>query len=222
MVIDDNSLGAMPTIDKGIIPCAYLYNEPDYFFTCLVVCVKYHRPSNRLRVYFDARAEWDLRHPEGSSLERKSLDFDGNFGFRWTPEHSLLRAQFVSELSEGRQVPGHFKGYVSFNAQALYKAGRYYFTFADTRTRWGTTRGSAEVDYPAVPLLEVREDGGLLNAFAEEGKVAYTGMTSPFEKDGDEAERRRFEGHVGKDVLRRHLHPEGVDGAGWHGGEWWK
>ncbi|KAL9190037.1 hypothetical protein ACHAXT_007248 [Thalassiosira profunda] len=222
MIMDDNCMGAMPTIDNGVIACHYLNNRiPDYFFVVLIASVKYYRPCNQIRIYIDARGETDLRNPGDSTMERRNLDSDG----RSAPERGStpcdpIQGRFVSELS-GR-VHGHYKGFVAYNADAFMRQGRYYFTFADIRVnRMLPLMGGGFSDYPSVPLLEVRENNGLLEAFARNGKVVYAGMASPFARDTDEVERRRFEGHVDENVLQRHIHPGRAAGMWWRRRKWW-
>ena len=73
MVLDDNRSGAMPTLN-GLWKCPWRYNNrTSRFYCCLVVCIKWHRPSNNLWLYIDARGESDLRRPGTSGIWLRDL-----------------------------------------------------------------------------------------------------------------------------------------------------
>ena len=215
MVRDDNVLGAVPALtlgpkSGGALPCPWKRNKPTYFFLCLLIELKFHRKDNELRLYLDARGERDLRHPGDSTIEciPDASTVTGN-------EPSLITGTFVSEIS----MPGHHKGYLSFDAGQFSKAGKYYFTFADPRQMkfYRMMRARLEAmdkprnaviapkDYESVLLLEVPFEGGLVRAFANiEGTVRYSLPSSPFEGETEDDERRRFAPYTADSLLKRH------------------
>ena len=215
MVKDDNVLGAIPTLDLNA-PCPWLRNKPGYFFLCLIVQLQFLREENELRLYIDARGERDLRNPKDSSVVRRAGGETAN-DLAWQgldQDSDMISGEFVPVVS----IPGHHKGYLSFDAGLFAKPGKYYFSFADVRRNeamrsmmmkfeaMGAPRSMMAMlrDYPEIPLLEVPGEGGLLAAFADaDGRIRYT-SSSPFEKDTEEVERKRFAPHVEKAVLTRH------------------
>ena len=229
MVHDDNVRGAVPTLtlgsgEGGALPCPWRGNSPNYFFLCLLVRLQFHREANELRLYLDARGERDLRNPKDSSIECMT---DATAGALNSPlaEPTLISGEFVPEIS----MPGHHKGYLSFDAGQFSKAGKYYFTFADFRRNdfflklkatfeaRGAPRNAmlARKDYESVLLLQVPEEGGLERAFADvEGKICYALPSSPFEGETEEDEKRRFSPYTEDSLLERHE----TEGGGY---KWW-
>lgn len=220
MVEDDNVRGAVPVLPLSA-PSPWRMNRPSYFFLCLLVRLQFHREDDELRLYLDARGERDLRNPGDSSVERRPLR-GAEAGATQRDRvvavgngDDLLSGEFVSVAS----VPGHFKGYLSFHAAQFQKPGKYWFTFADIRRHASYRQMMAAMeargvprtavlpmrDYPEIMLFEVREEGRLIDAFADEsGSIRYVLPASPFAGEGEEEERARFAPFVGDDVLKRH------------------
>jgi len=237
MMQDDNILGAIPTLTfEPNISCPWRRNKPNYCFVCVLVELKFYREDNELRLYLDARGETDLRNPQDSSIVRRdsstkdedvsaasasSFSASSPLAFFNEDISTLISGQFVSEIS----VPGHYKGYLSFDAGVFAKKGKYYFTFADVRRNPSFRRMMARMeargapasslampkDYPDTFLLEVPEDQGLAQAFIrkEGGKTHYTAVSSsPFEHDTNAKELQRFAPFVDPAVLTRHEEEE--------------
>ena len=220
MLEDDNIRGAVPTLRLNGA-CPWLPNSPKYFFLCLLVELRYHRDSNELRLYLDARGERDLRNPEESTVERRPFSCnpqqsDESDAVGEISSDQMITGDFVSEVS----MPGHHKGYLSFDAGQFSTPGKYFFNFCDIRRNAYFRRMKMALearglpswlmipikDYPSVMILEVKE-GGLEQAFANasfEGKVQYALPTSPFQDETEEDEMRRFVPHLNEELLRRH------------------
>lgn len=162
MIRDDNIRGAALVRSLNNIPCPWFRNSPKYFFICLLVELQFHREDNELRLYLDARGERDLRNPKDSSIVRRSSNAAV---IAKKDEDEMITGEFVPEIS----VPGHHKGYLSFDAGLFTKPGKYYFTFADIRCNasWRKlmirmeTKGLPSSlafpvrDYPEILLLEI-------------------------------------------------------------------
>ena len=241
MLQDDNILGAIPTLTLAPnIPCPWRGNTVNYCFVCVLVALQFYREDNELRLYLDARGEPDLRHPQDSSVVRRdsstkdedsaaaastsSSSTSSPLAFFNDDISTLISGEFVSEIS----VPGHFKGYLAFDAGVFAKKGKYYFTFADVRRNPSFRRMMAMMeargapatalvmlkDYPDMFLLEVPEDQGLAQAFRnqESGKTHYTAVSSsPFEQDTEDTELQRFAPFVDPAVLTRHVEEKALD-----------
>lgn len=223
MLEDDNVRGSVPTLRlNDAIP--WIHNSPKYFFMCLLIELRHHRDSNELRLYLDARGEADLRHPGDSSIERRPRSEKAAGGESGSVD--LISGEFVPEVS----MPGHHRGYLSFDAGQFSTPGRYFFTFCDIRRNAHFRRLQIAmeargvpmrailpvIDYSSVMLLEVTEEGGLERAFANaslEGKVRYALPTSPFQDESEEVEMRRFAPHLNEELMRRHEIEEGK--------KWW-
>jgi len=119
MVADDMRLVAVPTISmvENPIPSCWIFNRVHRFYLCLVLCIRYHRNTNEIRIYFEARGEWDLRHPKSCSITRQR-DFQ------------ISKTTGFQGVSHGR---GHYRGYVSFDAAFFDRQGTYTFLYADPR-----------------------------------------------------------------------------------------
>jgi len=119
MVADDMRLVAMPTISMEDCPIASFWqgNYVGLYYVCLVLGIQYHRPSDEVRIFIQVRGERDLRHPEKSSITRSS-------------DKSLRQAKGFHGISFG---PGHYQGYISFEASFFDREGDYSFLYADPR-----------------------------------------------------------------------------------------
>lgn len=233
MIKDDNVRGAIPTLPLNQA-CPWLKNKATYWFVCLLVELRYYREENELRLYLDARGERDLRNPGDSSVRR--TQFKGDEGKPTTTplSHStteeVITGEFVPEVS----VPGHYKGYLSFDAGLFAKPGKYGFQFADPRRNASIRQMMAAMearklptgflfqDYPEIALFEVPEScesgrSGLERAFAKAsvgGTLGYSTADSPFANDTDAIEQSRFAPLVDEAVWKRHEAPGGKH-------KWW-
>jgi hypothetical protein len=54
LIMDDNKRGALPTISQQKV-CNYVYNQPTYYFCCIVECVMWDRVANEIQVHIDVR-----------------------------------------------------------------------------------------------------------------------------------------------------------------------
>lgn len=74
MMQDDNRRGALPTL-RGTWESRWKYNNshrfPDRFYCCTIVGIQWHRPSNKLLLYLDARGERDLSSPNQWSVDSR-------------------------------------------------------------------------------------------------------------------------------------------------------
>ena len=198
MVADDMRLVATPVLSKELNPirCKWKYNRPASFYICLLYCFQYHRPTNEIRIYFEARGESDLRHPDTCSVAR----------WRTHYERPKIKTKGFQGISYGR---GHYKGYVAFDASFFETAGLYTFLYADpTMTR----NLNFPPDYTEVTIP------GLENVFAPPTKNAAVNYLfkytvhdwSYFDNDGDDdhsieaTELERFRHAVEYPVWNRH------------------
>jgi len=226
---DDNVLGAIPTLRLNQA-CPWRMNKATYWFVCLLVEVRYYREDNELRLYLDARGERDLRNPGSSSVRRQSKGDEKESTTAILRNSSKTEEVITGEFVPQVSVPGHYKGYLSFDAGLFTKPGTYIFQFADPRRNasirrimaameaWGRPTESLLLqDYPDIPLFEVPEGcenarSGLEEAFAktsEGGTLDYSMAESPFANDTDAIEQSRFAPLVDEAVLKRHEAPGG-------------
>jgi len=174
MLRDDNKKGALPTIEFGGKPlqCFYKHNTPNFFYCCLIISVKWHRPSREVRVYIDARGQHDLSHPSTSSF--------------CSPRSTFLTKGIWKPDSNNTDRRGHYKGYISFHEEIFQEGGTYIFCYANPSFGYH--------DYPDVPLIQRPTHGDLTNVFVSEGtkKKKYTTDVSPFVDDSVTVETHRW------------------------------
>lgn len=152
MLRDDNIRGGvLPTLYyPNICCCYYKRNRTDYFFACIVTCVKWDRAHDTLQVHVDARGESDLRRPETSGLWLEStrtgkagLGIRRVQGFPCTQFINCLRTTAPSNNNDRTTiVRGHYKGVLIFNLanDMLTQDGvpgdsKYYFCYANGHHR---------------------------------------------------------------------------------------
>lgn len=68
LVMDDNKQNATIIVPLHNLSSDYLHNRPGYYFECCVLYLQLDKAKDRLRLFFDARGERDLRNPFTSSL----------------------------------------------------------------------------------------------------------------------------------------------------------
>lgn len=171
------------------------HNRPQYYFCCIVECVKYYRAANEVLVYIDVRGETDLRRPNGSSLVLRN-----SFGSVQVRPSRGMEPAVDSRPSrfdpDQRSTSRHHKGCLVFPAPEA--PGMYTFCYANAYQHHHT-------DYLPVTLFEIPEGpNGLKIAFgmgAEE--TCYTFHESPFAEDTPQAERARWEATVPEQVMNR-------------------
>jgi hypothetical protein len=197
LVADDDKKGALPTL-LDLKSCSYRANQPQYFFCCLIVAIKWNRLMGQIRIYLDARGESDMRPPDGSSVR---MEYEGE----GVASQITIRGQWVSELSQEETHPGHYKGYLAFNQNAFMAPGTYMFCYANLF--------HTMADYQSITIMDVPSTGGLADAFISSSSLAnakrrarstYSTSASPFDKDTPESEHARWEKWVWKSVMKRH------------------
>jgi len=185
---DENRRGALPSI-YGLWKCEYLWNRDDYYFCCLVTCLQWDRMAGQVRLYLDARGEFDLRYP---GTTRMWSDF--------YTEPTEARCVFTSLIAAEDERPGHYKGYLTFGERFFRLPCRYMFCYAN--------RVRGHRDYQDVELFAMNLGENILKAWAKCPGFQYTlrsepSTTSPFTHDTAEVERQRWKPHVREGVWSR-------------------
>lgn len=205
MMKDDNARGAFPTLHK-VLKCAYRYNRSNYFFCCLITCIKWNRGDKKIRLYIDARGESDLREPWTSWVFKKRDPYSHHRrhrGQRALPEMfnplqdgEETRCRYQSLLS-AESLPGHYKGFLVVDEDFFDEAATYEFCYAN--------RNNGFADYQRVELFKIKEGGSLADVFTTQDGTEYTlANESPFQNDDQEGvERQRWQPHVPAAVMNR-------------------
>lgn len=192
LVKDDNKRGALPTLSQQQV-CMYKYNRPEYFFCCIVKCVKWDRVAGQIQVHIDVRGETDLRRPiDSSSVVRNQSG---------RVMQALPLARFDQAVRFDPHQPGtrrHCKGCLIFPAPSM--AGTYIFCYANRAYAHAN-----RPDYIPIPLFDISPEGGLKEAFqlGDDSKTYYTSNLSPFADDTPQVERARWEAVVPAEVMNR-------------------
>ena len=190
MLIDDNRLGACPTLfnfktsawkHNGI--ATHLNNSSHYY--CTIPCIKWDRKNKIIRVYIDARGEMDLRAPVRSGIRLRSND--------GCSQKDTSGQRFVSELKE--ETAGHYKGFIcypeiivdpSVHDVSNNTTGKCTFCYANLmQGSWA--------DYEPVELFSFQPNTSMKDVFSNKnGKITYTSYKSPFVDETEEENRWRF------------------------------
>lgn len=220
MLQDDNQRGALPTLYRMLVnegdiegdvcwACPYTRNRPNYYFCCLIACIKYDCRNDNLLLYIDARGEPDLRRPETSGLWRNQRPLrqedtqvvqplGAHFEFQSYPHHHDLPL-------------GHYKGVLTIDAAEVMNAGPGTIRFCYAN------RARFFCDYRKVSLFEILPGqtswkqvfAAAATATGGDGtvrKVVYTLPTeSPFDGDTEQVERARWARVTPEKVMNRHL-----------------
>jgi hypothetical protein len=175
MVLDDNRQGALPTL-SGTWASAWRHNSQHTFYCCLVTGVKWHRVSNRVWIYLDARGEADLRHPNKSGiwlrnpstgtaqvLEQRVLpprpNPDGSYYLRDIEMNSLMNVREYDFVSlPGVTSRGHFQGALLVDAGLFRLPGAYEFCYANATPHVGR-------DYDSCTLFTIEPGQSLKDVF---------------------------------------------------------
>ncbi|CAB9498626.1 expressed unknown protein [Seminavis robusta] len=187
MVRDDNRRGALPTL-HGLWKSPCHNNSPTSFYCCLVVCIKWHRPSNMLWLYLDARGESDLRHPGTSALWFRELGTNKNVpllgarnAFAGTPSN-VQQYDFVPDPNAvGRN--DRFKGVLQIDASLFSRAGSYEFCYANA---------ILHRDYQECSLFTVDREQDLMDVFTSFSLE----NESPFASETEAAWNERWRPHL--------------------------
>lgn len=190
MVVDDNRLGACPTL-FNIKTCAWKHNgiatylnQSSHYF-CTIPCIKWDRTHQTIRVYIDARGERDIRHPVRSGICLRS---DNGCSLQDISGHT-----FVSVLQE--ETAGHYKGFICYPERFVDLAlrdisnntkGKCTFCYANLmQGSWA--------DYEPVELFSFQPNTSMKDVFSnKDGKITYTSYKSPFADETEEEKRWRF------------------------------
>jgi hypothetical protein len=216
MIQDDNRLGALPTL-QGLWKSSWRHNDSQHFYCCLIVCIKWHRPSNEILLYLDARGELDLRRPETSGIWLREPDsnnvvqledrihpnedgsgyMDDLFGI---PYHNVREYEFVMDPSDAQTRPGHnghYKGVLQIDAHIFSRAGSYQFCFANANP-------SIFRDYNECTLFTLAdEENALMDAFDSFSLESE----SPFAGDTVTSWNERWAPHLTPDASKNVLGP---------------
>lgn len=201
MVMDDNQRGALPTL-HGLWKSQWHYNSTNRFYCCLIVCIKWHRPSNQLWLYLDARGESDLRRPETSGVWLRELGTnrtvqledrvrpnpDGSFqmGDIMGIPRNVRPYEFLPDPSSGRNPRSdRLKGILKIDANLFSRPGSYQFCFANAAPR-------LERDYQECTLFTLGTNETLMDAFDSFSLEA----DSPFARDTETAWKERWAPHL--------------------------
>jgi hypothetical protein len=68
LVMDDNKQNTAVIVPIHNLSSDYIRNRPGYYFECCVLFLQLDKAKDKLRLFFDARGEADLRNPFTSSL----------------------------------------------------------------------------------------------------------------------------------------------------------
>lgn len=189
MLVDDNRLGACPTLfniktsawkHNGI--ATHLSNSTHYY--CTIQCIKWDRRNKMIRIYIDARGEKDLRHPVRSGIRLRSND--------GCSQKDIPGQTFVSELKE--ETAGHYKGFICYpesnvdtSLHDVSKKGKCTFCYSNF-----LMQGTWE-DYEPVELFSFQPNTSMKDIFSNKnGKITYTSYKSPFADETEEEKRWRF------------------------------
>lgn len=218
MVVDDNKLGALPTLKlETPFKCSsFRYNKSTYFFSSLVTCIRYDLQNKKLQLYIDARGERDLRPPWSSGISRQEVGGSPattiprnvttaeamqmvHPAYQFSPE--VTCRAFQSLLP--REQQGHYKGILEIDHDFFDTTGSYFFCYANGG------RNALMQDYKSVHLFDVREGESLMDAFSlpitHDGGSAsaqyyYTARDdSPFANDDEESEKERWRPYLPSD-----------------------
>lgn len=189
MVVDDNRLGACPTLfniktsawkHNGI--ATYLSKSSHYY--CTIPCIKWDRTHKTIKIYIDARGEKDLRHPVRSGIRLRS---DDGCNLK-----DISGQTFVSELKE---TAGHYKGFIcypeSFVDLALRDISKH--TQGNCTFCYANLMQGSWADYEPVELFSFQPNTSMKDVFSDNnGKITYTSYKSPFGEETEEEKRWRF------------------------------
>lgn len=167
MLMDDNRRGAIPTL-VTYKPCLWKYNNSPWtqwrmyrrsglFYCCIITGIQWNRAENRIRVYFDARGEHDLRQARMSSIRVSSEDGSSLSTFR-----SIDEKLFV-------QREGHYKGYLDFPQLDLDQEDVCNFCYANMLQN--------RADYEAIPLIEGKLNANMFDRYTLKDETLFENET---------------------------------------------
>jgi Potato inhibitor I family len=203
MVIDGNCRGALPTLN-GLWKCPWRHNRPGgSFYCCLIICIKWHRPSNRLWLYLDVRGESDLRSPgtsgvwfrEGGGtnnvveLEDRIITNQNGTVFltdlMGIPQHVRQYAFFPEDAGAAHRND-RFKGVLEIDANLFSRTGgTYEFCYANAAHR-------VVCDFETCALFTLEHGQTLIDAFP----TFSLESESPFASDTDAVWNERWAPHL--------------------------
>jgi Potato inhibitor I family/F-box domain len=174
MMQDDNRLGALPTLQGGLWKStAWRHNDSRHFYCCLIVCIKWHRASNKILLYLDARGESDLRRPQTSGIWLREPESNNIVQLEdrirpnangavyigdllGIPRHNVREYEFVRDPADAPRN-GRYKGVLQIEAHIFSRAGSYQFCYANANP-------SVFKDYSECTLFTLADEKNALMA----------------------------------------------------------
>ncbi len=198
MMVDDNRLGALPTL-LNLKPSNWLANSSDRHYCCNVPCIKWDRVAKTLLLFFDVTGESDLRHPRTSSIQCMPFERTRFPTLRPSTVRLLHHGQgainfpaaecdILYEYHESQlRKRIHYQGYLVFPEATFNTPGTYKFCYAN-RNVW-----ALEMDYEEVPILTIADGENCLSsaAFEREGgverKIYFSGHEPLMDRKSEES-----------------------------------
>lgn len=190
MLRDDNSLGALPTMIPPVMETLPTWPARVRGYT--IVAIKFHRPTNEIRVYCkfvrqleeqdDRRADgpWNAKFKQqaefcGINGQWQDTDeIDATWNVEFTEQHKnefeITKGYFSMDVSMPTQIP-YSSCWIKFGYKSFYRDQLYTSS------------------YDSEPLFEYKTDDakGILRALKNPpphmGKFSYTADQSPFQQE---------------------------------------